>query len=272
LPRFGGAFETAVGQFSVRCLLRSRQHRVLLSFYLGIPLGMALFISKAPVLAEQKPGDVWYQVNAPLLGASILMMCAAVAGSRIVFTLPFEPRANWMFRIMPLPDLTRFLPAIRRPLYALAVVPLWLSLAVFFFLLWPWRIAAAHMIILGLVGVIMAELWLHGFRKIPFTCSYQPGKSKVHLAALILGVLLFLLVHAAALERSALENHALYVTSVSVLTAIAVLLHRRTDAHANSEGAALQFDDPPDPAILSLGLYRDGVLPTESTGVRPPTS
>ena len=35
LPRFGNPLETAVVQFSIRTLLRSRQHRVILAFYWG---------------------------------------------------------------------------------------------------------------------------------------------------------------------------------------------------------------------------------------------
>jgi hypothetical protein len=34
----------------------------------------------------------------------------------------------------------------------------------------------------------------------------------------------------------------------------------------------LQFDDPPEPAILSLGLYRDGTLPLEPDAHGPSAS
>ena len=42
--------------------------------------------------------------------------------------------------------------------------------------------------------------------------------------------------------------------------AAAVWAERRTTVRANSSDAALQFDDTPDPAILPLGLNRDGVV------------
>jgi len=265
LPRFGGAFETAVGQFSVRSLMRSRQHRVLWSFYLGSALGLALFISKVPVLRSQRPQDLWFQVNAHLLLSSVLIICAVVTGTRVVFALPLAPRAQWIFRVMPLPAMPQCLPAIRRALYALALAPLWLAFAVFFFAIWPWRIAAGHLVLLALIGMIVAELWLYGFQKIPFTCSWQPGKSKFNIAFLIGGGLLFLISRAASLERSALENAYLYAAVAGALAVLAILLRLRTDAGARSESAGLQFDDPPEPTVLTLGLYRDGVLPMEPT-------
>jgi hypothetical protein len=43
LPPFGNAFETAVVQFSIRTLLRSRLHRVNLAFYLGVGLALVNF-------------------------------------------------------------------------------------------------------------------------------------------------------------------------------------------------------------------------------------
>ena len=140
---------------------------------------------------------------------------------------------------------------------------MWLALAILFFWIWSWRIAAGHMVILGLVGIIIAELWLAGFRKLPFTCSYQPGKSRFHMALLIVGLYLFLLIRGAALERAALAHPAGYAVTVGTLTVVAIVLRYWTRAQAASEDAALQFDDPPEPAILSLALYRDGILPLE---------
>jgi CubicO group peptidase (beta-lactamase class C family) len=261
MPRFGGAFPTAIGQFSVRSLLRSRQHRVLLSFYLGVALGLAMFIAKAPALGEERPDDLWYQVNASLLVASALMICSSAIGVRMVFAMPLEPRANWMFRVMPLPPLPQCLPAIRRSLYALALAPTWMILAALLFWVWPWRIAAEHLTILALIGIIVAELWLADFSKIPFTCSYQPGKSKFHMAGLIFGILMFFVIRGSAWERSALDSPGLFAVAAGGLALIAILLRYRTNTQARAEDAALKFDDPPDPAVLSLGLYRDGVLP-----------
>ena len=46
---------------------------------------------------------------------------------------------------------------------------------------WPWQAAAAHLLVLGLFGAVVAEVCLYGAQKIPFTCSYLPGKSNLHI-------------------------------------------------------------------------------------------
>jgi hypothetical protein len=74
------------------------------------------------------------------------------------------------------------------------------------------------------------------------------------MAALIFGILMFVIVRAAAIERTALENPYQYAVIAAILAAVALLLRYRTKIQANFEGAALQFDDPPEPAVLSLWL------------------
>jgi hypothetical protein len=267
LPRFGNSLEIAIGQFAVRTLLRSRQHRVILTFYLGTALGLAFFLSKAPVLGQQGAAThSWYQVSTPLLMSSILVMCGAAVGTRVVFSMPLELRANWIFRVAPPPGVPECIAASRRVIYGLAVAPVGAAMAALFFWIWPWRVAAAHLVILVLLGILVSELSLRGFKRIPFTCSYLPGKSHVHIAVVVFIVLMFRFEKGAAFELGALDDPALYTALVAILALVAGAIRWRTGVRAKSKEAAIQFEDEPEPAILRLGLeHRDGVLLTEAS-------
>ena len=70
---------------------------------------------------------------------------------------------------------------------------------------WPWADAAGHLIVLGVFGTICAELSLRGIQKIPFTCSYLPGKSTFHVAFWVFLLILFPIM----LKLSAYELQAL---------------------------------------------------------------
>jgi CubicO group peptidase (beta-lactamase class C family) len=265
LPRFGNSLQTAVGQFSVRTLLRSRQHRVILSFYFGITAGLAFYFSRAPVLHEQTASlDDWYQQTAPWMVSSILVICGAVMGGRVVFSIPLDLRANWIIRIMRPAGVAECLGASRRALWGMAVVPVWSAMAVFFFWTWPWRAAAGHLIVLALLAAIAGELMLYGFQKIPFTCSYLPGKSYVHMAAIGLLGFLLLVLKGYPIERSALEDGRRYLALVLVLSLVWGVARRRTARRARSDEAVLRFEEEQEPVIHGLGLYRDGVFPLES--------
>jgi CubicO group peptidase (beta-lactamase class C family) len=255
LPRFGNPFTTAIVQFSIRTLLRSRQHRMILSFYLGLAFGLAIFFAKAPAIQDQFSAlDPWRQVNAPMLVASIVMMGAAVLRARVVFSMPLDLRANWIFRVTPIRGGLDGLKAVRRSLIVLAVAPGWAISVVLFVWLWPWRPALVHVVMLGLLGAIMADLCLHNFRKIPFTCSYLPGRSYAHMAILSLLGIMFLIVRGADVERRALGSLWGSAAMLILFGIGAACARWRTAANAKSPEESLRFEEEPVPAILQLGL------------------
>src|SRR6185295_20419060 len=101
--------------------------------------------------------------------ASILVMVLATLGTRVAFALPLDLRANWIFRVIGVRGGLQTLAASRRALLVLSVLPVWLVTAVVCLWLWPGRQNAGHLVVLGLFGMILADICLLRFRKIPFT-------------------------------------------------------------------------------------------------------
>jgi hypothetical protein len=263
LPPFGTSVPTAVVHFSVRTLLRSRQHRVILAFYLGIAFAVTVLVLKTPPPPRQLiVSDPWHHAGVPLLVSNVVILCLAALGVRAVFGLPLELRANWAFRIMPLRGAPPCLAAARRALLVLAVTPVWCASAALFLTIWPWREAVGHLVALSLLGLAVAEACLLGFQKIPFTCSYLPGKSRIHLKFLLyLGMFILLTNTAAEFEVQALHDPVRYVLVLTVLAAALLGLRWRNESEARSEEAALRFEETESPALFVLDLHRDGVTP-----------
>ena len=264
VPRFGNPLATAIGQFSVRTLLRSRQHRLLLSFYLGIGFAATIFFVKSPVTQEfsEVPGHGWDLVSVALLGSSALIMGLCVVGTRVVFALPTDLRANWIFRILPIQGGAACFMARRRALYAISVIPVLAGSAALFLSTWPLRAAVQHLVVLALLGTIVAELCLLGTQKIPFTCSYLPGKSNFNITFLISVSLIFTaLAKVAQVERNAFEDPFSYGVIVVVLSVLVIAARWRASSVARSPEGELQFEEAADPAIFMLDLHRDGITP-----------
>jgi len=257
LPRAGSS-QAAIVQFSIRTLLRSRRHRAILAFYLGVAFAIVVLYMKSPVAQKQlsgASGALGSPLNAPLLASTIVMMCAWVVGTRVVFSMPLELRANWIFRITASCGGPESLTANRRTLVALAVAPVWMASAMLLWI-WPWLPVAGHLVVLFLLGIILADLSLHGFHKIPFTCSYLPGKSQVHLAFLAATFLTQVVDKGVRLEQRALEDPGSYGRMLAILALVAVWARWRTTALAKSPDGALQFEDTPPPVIFALHLHR----------------
>ncbi|MGA3326802.1 MAG: hypothetical protein ABSF45_20240 [Terriglobia bacterium] len=260
LPRLGGSLETAIGQFSIRTLLRSRKHRLILAFYLGIGLAFTILFVGLLVNLQQRgvasANNLWRHPNAEMLVSSVVMMFFGVLGTRVGFAMPLDLTANWIFRVTPVGGVTECLPANRRALLVLSVVPIWTVWAVVLLWLWPWWPAAGHLAVLAILGIVAAEVALAGFRKIPFTCSYLPGKSNLHLTFWLCVLAFGLLVdEGAVLELRTLWNPATYATMIAILLVAVALARWRTAVQTKSE--ALEFEDAPTPAVMVLGLHQD---------------
>ncbi len=260
LPRFGGALETAIAQFSIRSLFRSRQHRMIFAFYLGVGLAFAILFLNAPrEIAGPDPAGApvnpWHEPSIPLLAATIAMMGFWVVGARVVFSLPLDLRANWIFRTMPFEAGRRCLRARRRAMFAVSVIPAWTISAVALFALWPWRPAALHLAGLGCLGVILAEFSWSGVQKIPFACSYLPGRSHINVTFLFwIYMLLTGIVGAAVAELQMLKRPSGIAGPLAVLGIATLVIVIRNNWLARVSMAELRFEEEPADRLLSLDL------------------
>ena len=258
LPRFGDSLSTAIVHFSIRTLLRSRQHRVIFAFYLGI--GFALVVVSLQAPPSSQPQALAPSASYQVIAASALMLLCSIAGTRAVFPMPIQLRANWIFRVTPVPGPRESLTAIRSSFLVLSVAPVWAISAVVLLSIGPLWIAAAHLIVLALAGAILTDVVLIRFPKIPFTCSYQPGKSRSGVAFAVFGGFLAILALAEGLqlEKSALETPARYALMIAVLCVAATCARWMSVTRASSPEATLLFEETETLAIFALDLHRDG--------------
>jgi CubicO group peptidase (beta-lactamase class C family) len=248
----------AIEQFTVKTLLRSRQHRIVLAFYLGIGFALTILLVKAPAaqneLADSPAGSSWGQVNTPLLAASIVMLCFAIIGTRVVFSLPKDLRANWIFRITSAADrpLKSLQAAQRRALLLLSAVPVCAATAGVAFREWPMQAAVGHLLVLVLLASVLSDICLYSLHRIPFTCSYLPGKSRIHMAFLGAAGLLWTITLSVRYERQALERFSAMAPLLIGLLVIAIVT--RTLAAYNAAGGELRFEEEEAGTVQVLGL------------------
>lgn len=180
LPRLSNPVETAVVQFAVRSLLRSRQHRLFYAFYLSLGIAVSLFYTGiAQTRAEWIPKSG--QLPRPYLVASLMILCFAMLGLRLVVAIPVALRANWIFQLTQIHAPGVYLRAVRQTLLALSVVPVWLLISGVMLWQFPIWTTLVHLLALWIVGAILIDIALLSLPKLPFACSYLPGKAKLHL-------------------------------------------------------------------------------------------
>ncbi|MFC5863042.1 hypothetical protein ACFPT7_12120 [Acidicapsa dinghuensis] len=245
---FGDRLQTVLVSFSLRTLVRSRQHRIALAFTWALVLGLALGMAHDWLEAHgPRPVDEGFLIS------TLLMMALAVGGMRGVFALPIAHKANWMLRMTQLRPTDRYLAATRRILLLLAVVPVWLSAVLFSLGYRPWSMAAAHLLLLAIFGLLAIEVSLIGFAKVPFTCSFLPGKVNVQYVfwGFVL-VAVLIVAFAKGCEQPALKSTANFavLTMLVIGAMVALRLWNRT----REREAELYFEEKPEQQLITLGL------------------
>ncbi len=247
-PRFGSALHTAIVNFCLRSLARSRQHRVVFAFFLSLVFAIALSWLRHEIVA---PGPE--PISTDFLISTFLMMTFAVLGLRGVFSLPISLQANWVLRITQLQATKNYFAATRLALLLFAVVPTLMVATLLSLNFRPWLHVAQHLAILALLGCLLVELGLYKFDKVPFTCSYMPGKANIQVIFWGFAFLTAIFgITGAVYEEGALHDASRYATMAAVLLGgiVAVGIVNRTRA----KGAQLYFEEVPVEIITRLGL------------------
>jgi hypothetical protein len=248
MPALGNSLQTAIVLFSIRSLVRSRQHRVAFAFYLAIVMAFALSLLRSE-LATAAP----LPLSFGLLVSTFMMMFFAVAGLRSVYSLPISLTANWVLRTTQLRKTEEYVAATRRSMLLLGVIPAWVLSVALSFSFRPSIQVAAHLAVLALLGLCMMEVCLIGFYKVPFTCSYLPGKSNVQLAFWgFVIVLVVIIIPCLEFEQRALHNPPRFVFMFSVLAAGLCALY--VFNHRRAKSAVIYFEEIPEVVITTLGL------------------
>ncbi|MGA7459858.1 MAG: hypothetical protein WBW69_06515, partial [Candidatus Korobacteraceae bacterium] len=96
-----------------------------------------------------------------------------------VFQLSSEVRANWIFRMAESAGRRELLDGGERVLVVWGVIPAILLSLPFEVLTVGWIATLAHSILAAVLLFLLIEARLRDWHKIPFTCSYLPGRRNI---------------------------------------------------------------------------------------------
>jgi len=200
-----------------------------------------------------RPGAV-SPLDRAVVAMPFVLILLAVAGLRAAFLLPVSLQANWMFRMTDFPAArAERLDAVEQAFIRLAILPA-LAIAT------PFQLAALGLVqglsailLAALASAVLLELVLTGWRRVPFTCTWLPGKRPLPFALLALVGVLWVMSSAAASVAWAIAHPPRGVIALSiVLLAAALLLRwRRKRSWARDP---LEFEDEPFDRVQRLGL------------------
>lgn len=243
-PRMLATFD-----FTVKGLARSRHHRLILTAFCGA--AMAVILQQFTGSADHATVERQAVVAAPLA-----LSLSTLAGLRYLFRHPVELRANWLFRMHQSGGAGEMLAGVDRFLLYCAVLPT-AALALL-----------AEIRVLGvapglratiaslLLSLILMEIVLFSFEKIPFTCSYLPGRRPLIDTALRAAI-------AALFWVGGLSVLVLWCSrdwrSSAVLNSLLLAgwIKARRSRLSWQKVERLEFEETLEPAVQVLAIHRD---------------
>jgi len=247
--------ERSILVFIGRTLARSRQHRLLLAVYAG--MGMAYVFSQVAYVLYHFQAARYGAVEGraqTALGIPLILLFFLIIGLRVSFSIPMEVRANWLFRLTDPFDSGAYLNATRKTLLLFALAPVVAVAAPIYMAVWPGPRALGHAAFLGVFGLLIVELALTGFAKVPFTCSYLPGKANFKIMfGVYWGLLIIVSEIVTDVEQRALRHRSSYSWLMGI-TLAAWLLAALRGRWARARIPALSFEEQPEPVVAGLGL------------------
>ena len=170
---------SAVRAFTLTTLRRSGLHQLV---FLGIAFAGVALTTNDILGAERE--RAW--LNA-VMWAPFVLMFTAVLGLRAALLLPATGRAVWIFRVTEAEgSRSHQLAAVEHILVMYGVVlPIVITLPLLH-QVFGWRDTLRSLPLLGLMGLALVEIALKRWHRIPFTCTYLPGKRPVTHTFLLL--------------------------------------------------------------------------------------
>jgi hypothetical protein len=166
----------ATFEFTLKTIARSRSHRLLMAMYVG--LAIAIVASAVVPLMIGRGFAAFLEPDIEVLSAPLVIAFFTLIGARVALAIPVEPKATWVFKLAEPANRGAAMDGVRAALVVTGVLPTTVVAAASVGLLWGPRAAAIHALVCFLMGWALVEILLIRMFKIPFTCTYFPGRSR----------------------------------------------------------------------------------------------
>ncbi|HET7890527.1 MAG TPA: hypothetical protein VFL34_03340 [Candidatus Sulfotelmatobacter sp.] len=245
-------FQRGCFRFVITTMVRSEPHRLVLTA-VG---GLGLVLTSQALMGAFEGGRTAHAaaLSPDALSIPFILSFLAIVGLRMVFDVPVELRANWIFQLMLDENGQECERLARKVILILVLPPLLLITFPPYFYLEGWIIAGLHTMLVVVWAVLLTNIALVRFRKLPFTCTLPLFKqhSIVTFLSCCFGFLIY------AVETPEFESSALLeswrMLSVVPVAAVAWYVPHHLAKSAIDVERKLIFEESPTQTIEVLRL------------------
>ncbi|MDR3698722.1 MAG: hypothetical protein P4L56_03745 [Candidatus Sulfopaludibacter sp.] len=250
--------EHAVFSFTMATLARSRLHRMVLTGFVAVAFALIVESFVSLILGGGFKGFAvkTFALEEAAVSAPLALSLFVLAGYRYLFRLPVEVRANWLFRVHEGGNRELLLRGMERFVFCLGVLPIALLTLPLEIEIFGALTGAAVSLLAFLPSLVMEEVLLAGFEKIPFTSAYLPGKRPLIETVCMYGIAFgaYVGILSGLIVTSLRETPYFLIVLGSLLAIWARVRKGRLEYWHVGE---LEFEEVAEPAVQTLAIYRD---------------
>ena len=250
--------EHAVFSFTMATLARSRLHRMVLTGFVAVAFALIVESFVSLIMGGGFKGFAvkTFALEEAAVSAPLALSLFVLAGYRYLFRLPVEVRANWLFRVHEGGNRELLLRGMERFVFVLGVLPIALITLPLEIEIFGGVDGVAVCILAFLPSLVMEEVLLAGFEKIPFTSAYLPGKRPLIETVCMYGIAFGAYVGIlSGLIVTSLQEAPYFLIVLGSFVAIWARVRKgRLEYWHVGE---LEFEEVAEPAVQTLAIFRD---------------
>lgn len=239
--------ERAVYGFFSDTLKSSSKHRTSLAYYLAVGAAVILLLA----VAYRDAFRMLDPENGFLLAVPLLLAFTLVAGVRVLVDQPAAPESNWVFQVTETARTSKYPAGLKKAVFLKLLLPLFGGVFGCHVLLWDAGTAFVHSAFGLVVSSLAVGAAFYHYRKVPFACTYAPGRMKLHFTVFpsLIGLMLSMMA-LTSIEKAILRDPRKGLAFLAVAAALGLAL--REGNRRFYRGTSLVYEDQPEAAMIEL--------------------
>ncbi len=242
--------QRAVFHFYRNTYRTSMVHKMRMAMYVAIASGF-IIITLLPYLDD-------YSSLTPksptIISIQLVLSFFIVIGVRGNVNIPVSLQANWVFQLTENPSQKHYYYGVKKGIFFLNLIPIYAGLFLLHLFLWDGLSASYHCMYGLTISFLMIEIMFFSYSKIPFACSYLPGKGKLQLYWLIYIAVFFVYLGFFTLIEKLLLETPRYFTLFYGIVVLIVIVAKLYQNKFIYNKLGIKYEEIPEPVLTSLDL------------------
>jgi len=240
--------QRAVFYFFRNTIKKSNLHRMRLASYLMVAGGIVLIL----LASRRTPLGYSEGFDKTVLSIPFIISFFLVLGIRAISQIPIAIEANWIFRLRETSGKKHYLIGFKKGILIVLIAPLFVVLFFLYSFLWGWMTGLLFCLYGFVISLLLVEIVFLGYRKIPFACSYLPGKGKMHIFWIVYLFALFAFVTIVTSLAYELLLNPLNFTYFYAIVFFLFVSIRIVQNRIFLQNAEIIYEEEPEPVLVTL--------------------